>query len=287
MTATSIEPEAVPLSELTLGIATSCLERLTGPECLTDETVVHDLRVATKRLRAAWQLVKPLVGTGLARERNRALREMSAHLSASRDQAVLIALAQALAARQTDDTITAALGQAGEALTEEVAPSAAGSPDPAATLDTIRATLADEIAAWHSLDDCDPATARRAIRHQLRKNLARARRDTRLARHDHDPELWHDWRKTVKRLRYQREFVAATQGRMPGKRDARISRLGTRLGERNDLANLAAAVDGLAASGRLDRRSHGLVRKAIAADEQRVMRNCRRLGRQVFLNSRS
>ncbi|MCB1063674.1 MAG: CHAD domain-containing protein, partial [Verrucomicrobiae bacterium] len=145
----------------------------------------------------------------------------------------------------------------------------------------VRQTLADEMAAWHALDDCDPAVARRTIRHQLRKSRDRARRDAHLAKRDHDPELWHDWRKMVKRLRYQREFIAATHGRLPGKIDARISRLGTRLGERNDLANLAVAADRLAASGSLERREHGLVRKAIAAEEHRLMRNCRRLGRQV------
>jgi len=87
----------------------------------------------------------------------------------------------------------------------------------------------------------------------------------------------------VKRLRYQREFVAASQGRALGAFDARVNRLGSRLGDRNDLANLAEFADSLLASGDLPAADHGLVRKAIAAAESGIIRNCRRVGRLTFL----
>ncbi len=268
---------------LPLALAEECLDSLTDPAALNQEEIVHQLRVATKHLRAAWHLVKALAPADVSRRRREALRAFSAQLSASRDLAVLDALAQALAARQTDGQIALALDAVREQLHHAAAAAATTRSSPSEIFTLLREELNREIAAWRAVPRDHHSHRRRAIRHQLRKSRQRARRDARDAARSLDAELWHDWRKTVKRLRYQREFVALSQGRLPGRIDARISRLGTRLGERNDLANLAAFADRLLAEDRLDTRRHGLVRKAIAHQERQLIANCRRLGRQLFV----
>lgn len=274
---------AHPLSELTIALARNGAACLDKPNALTEETVVHELRVATKRLRAAWHLVKDQAPAGLCKERRAALGALSAKLSGARDLSVLLGLAQHLAASQADGRLAMALDQVVADLVrqhEEVVSSGIHSGE---LVEELRGDLASEIAAWEIIDHGDPQALRRSIRHELRRSLKRARRDTREALRSLDAELWHDWRKTVKRLRYQREFVAAMQDRRPGKFDARVSRLGSRLGERNDLANLALCADALGKSGDLSPEQLGLVRKAIAAAEKGIIGNCRRLGRVTLL----
>ena len=80
----------------------------------------------------------------------------------------------------------------------------------------------------------------------------------------------------MKQLRYQREFLAEIQERVPGKFDARISRLGSRLGDRNDLANLTAVAEKMG--------NPPLLRKANAAVERQVLGSCRRLGRRNLVS---
>ena len=253
-----------------------CIAHLDAPACLGDEASVHALRVATKRLRAAWHLVK-VAAPGLAKQRRIELRELSAAVAGQRDRDVLIALASELAEESgAADTFTPLI----EVLTREPDKTPDHSPSP----EVLRNGWAAELTAWRSLEQplADPAMRRKLFRDALRKSERRSLRATRSALADPkaDAELWHDWRKAVKRLRYQREFVAASQGRQPGIRDGRISRLGTRLGERNDLANLIATVEG---PPDLSQRQHGQIRKAIAQRERSILSSARRLGRLLFL----
>ncbi len=275
---------AHPLAEITTSLVREGLDRLSSPGGLQDEETVHLLRVATKRLRAAWHLVQELAGKDLARERRASLQRLSSMLSASRDFSVLDGLLQDLAARQTDGRIALALDKVRDRMR---APGAFPPGDEENSVDSSRdaigAILEEEVEAWHRLEEKAPDHWRRAIRHQLRKSRMRARRDARLALGSTDAELWHDWRKQVKRLRYQREFVATTQGRTPGKIDARISRLGSRLGERNDLANLVALIDRYHRDEVLSGEEYGTLRKVIAREESRLISQCRRLGRQALL----
>lgn len=273
---------ARPLSALTAELARTCLDQLSGPDALTNEEVVHDLRVATKRLRAAWHLVGAVAAPGVARKRRQALRDLSAHLASSRDAAVLDNLAQELAAKQTDGEIALAFDRIRDSLRDAESESPS-SEDQKEKLSLLRDFLRAEIDAWEAIENRNPADWRRAIRHQLRKSRDHAKRDSHLALNSTDPELWHDWRKTVKRLRYQREFVAAMQDRQLGPFDRQINRLGSALGDRNDLANLTALAERLNQSGQLAGRDYGSIRKAIAGDEQRILHVCRRLGRRNFL----
>ncbi|MCB1234686.1 MAG: CHAD domain-containing protein [Verrucomicrobiae bacterium] len=279
MTAT----EATTLSSLCAACAREARASLAGPESLEDEEIVHRLRVATKRLRAAWRLASGIAGKDLSRARRDALRELSGLLSHARDRAVSLELARKLAENAPETAERTAFA----ALLDAFGPNRVESPTQPCwveTLETVIRHLDDEIAAWNGLDWSDAKRVRRELRRQLRRSRGRARRDCLVARRNgDDPEIWHEWRKAVKQWRYQREFAAALSGRASGPFDARISRLGTRLGERNDLANLAAIADRALRKGALSPEAHGRLTRAIVRAERAVQRSATRLGRLVFL----
>lgn len=252
------------------------LALLDTPGCLGSEEIVHQLRVATKRLRAAWHLVKA-TDPELAKTRRAALRGLSAVIAGQRDRDVLLGLAAELATESGQHDAFAGL-------LDSLAVSPQPSPHISAPVNSIREIWAAELSAWRELEPplADSTQRRKIFRYALRTSERRAVQLTRkaLAADKADAELWHDWRKAVKRLRYQREFIAAAQGRQLATRDGRLSRLGTRLGERNDLANLIEAVENLPD---ITRQQHAQIRKAIAQRERRVMSSARRLGRLAFL----
>lgn len=228
---------------------------------LHNEEVVHNLRVMTKRLRAAWKVVSD---SESASRRKSALKELSALLAGKRDIDVLINLAQQMADIHPDAPFSTVVKSLEEQMTEPVADQSG---------EAIRSILVDEKAAWSEVrfEGLEQTALRRAIRTSQNK----ARQAARVAMVSTDPEEWHSWRKCVKTLRYQREFLAEIQNRSPGKWDARISRLGSALGARNDLANLTTIVESLG--------NHPGLRKAIAMEERKVLGNCRRLGRRNLL----
>ena len=268
--------EQTSLIEQCADLCEQCIAQLDVPDSLYDDESVHALRVSTKRLRAAWHLVKA-VDRQSAKNRRSALSELSAAVAGRRDHDVLLGLATELAAECDSSDAFAPLI---ETLSQDPDEGTKSSLSP----DALRGVWIAELAVWRSLDSalCEPARRRKVFREALRKSERRAAQLTRkaLANPKADNELWHDWRKAVKRLRYQREFIAESQGRQLGIRDGRISRLGTRLGERNDLANLIEAVEDLPD---LTKRQHGQIRKAIALRERRVLGSARRLARLAFL----
>lgn len=270
---------AVPITQQCVALCEACLALLeTDSANQADlDLAIHELRVVTKRLRAAWHLVKK-IDPEFAKQRRTALRSLSAEIAGQRDQAALLELARSLAEESDEDRA------AFHALTESLpSVSTTESSAGALPLTAFHDRCSEELAAWRGLDLGDAHDQRRLIRNALRESQKLALERTRLGLRGGDAEIWHDWRKAVKRLRYQREFVAASQARLLGVRDARISRLGTRLGERNDLVNLAAAVDARLADAILSKVQHGRIRKAIAQRERGILGNARRLGRLAFL----
>ena len=258
--------ETKSLSSICQKLVSRVRERA-SKEGVTGDEVVHAIRVATKRLRAAWKLVVPHVGRKFAAERAAALRNLSGMLSHHRDLAVLIDLGESLGLRYPEadfESLTASLEEAGNQSSVE--------PDGENLEDRVHSLLEEEAGAWAEVRFASFGEEQKVLRRVIRRTLAKARRKTGLALGSSDPHIWHEWRKNVKRLRYQREFLAGIQGRLPGKWDSRISRLGTRLGQRNDLANLAHEVE--------SRGNEPALRKAIAREERHVIGNCRRLGRR-------
>ncbi len=260
-------PTSSRLSSICITLLTECLDALeASPLGLEDEEVVHALRVATKRLRAAWKIGAAAVGEEFEKERADVLREMSALLAGNRDLAVLVNLSRELAGRHSEPGF--------EDVVEHLESKFSTTTD-TDSLESIKAMIRGEIEAWRKVTFATEAEETRAHRHAIRDSQRKTKAATREAIRDTNAEDWHDWRKRVKRLRYQREFLAGIQGRNPGVRDLRISRLGSRLGDRNDLANLTEIVSELGNSPPL--------RKALASEERGIMSNCRRLGRRNLI----
>ncbi len=262
-------PKSSRLSSICVTLLTECLDALeASPRGLEDEEVVHALRVATKRLRAAWKIGAAAAGKEIETERADVLRQLSALLAGNRDLAVLVNLSRELAGRHSEpgfEAIVDHLESKFSATTDRDAPEA------------IKVMILSEIEAWRNVVFDSEEDETRAHRQAIRKSERQAKAATKEAMHDTDAEVWHNWRKRVKRLRYQREFLAQIQGRNPGIRDQRISRLGSRLGDRNDLANLTGVVAELG--------NNPPLRKALAAEERGIMSNCRRLGRRNLVRS--
>lgn len=271
------------LAEVAIEVVQGCLFRLGSAHALADMAVVHDIRVATKRLRAAWRLAVEQAGPERAKARRRALSDLAAKLSGTRDLAVLTRLTQRLATRQTDDRIATALAQLAIGLAQRHAAAERSVHNPRDLLDAVRSELAAETAAWLELAQEVHPARHKGVRRELRRSRRRARRTAREASRSEDADLWHDWRKAVKRLRYQRQFIAMAEDAAPGKLDPRMDRLGKRLGKRHDLANLTRFADVLLATGDLTADHHGLVRTAIATVESGLIRRCRRLGQRSLL----
>lgn len=273
--------EPTTLSILCVESLRDHLGRLQGPESLENEELVHNLRVATKQFRAAWHLVKDLAGSKIARRRRKSLRMLSAHLSSRRDVAVLEVLARNLSEILWESREIDVLEKIADTIRDQPTQSEA-QPCPDGLFEEVRGCLEDEIAAWEQIDWTAPKRTRKLIRRGLRKTAKKARGKSRGALKDASADAWHEWRKAIKRLRYQREFVAHAAGRELGKFDARVSRLGSALGERNDLANLKAFGERMVSSGDLSRKEMGVLKKTIALAERDLIGNCRRLGRRFL-----
>lgn len=257
------------LSNICIKLIEARLTDLEQPQALEDEEVVHQLRVITKQLRAAWHLVQPVCGKVTAKKRRTALRKLSAMLAESRDQSVQ----QALRGKFHLDHPEISKNSL-DALFISSPPDLAQAKS--ASIAYIRRALKNESAAWGEvrLGDDERSTLRRRWRHSQKQ----AKSLTRETIHSNDPELWHSWRKAIKRLRYQREFLAEINPRILGKKDFRIRRLGTRLGDHNDLAVFSRQLD----SATLEPSELNQLKKIAAMKDKELKRNCRRLGRKLF-----
>ncbi len=231
--------------------------------------MVHQLRVLTKRLRAAWHLAQPVGGKKLARQRRADLRKLSSMVAVSRDQSVQLALLEKFHHKHPEIPRESLNSLFQTSPSNLAAPQ---SPSPTA----IRAILQAEILAWKNIQLGEKE--RCVLRHRWRCSLKKARGLARQISKSTDPELWHCWRKAVKRLRYQREFLAKINPRGLGKRDLRIRNLGTRLGDHNDLSIFWQYLD----STTLESGDLKALKKAVAMEDHQIKRNCRRLGRKLF-----
>lgn len=234
---------------------------------LNNEETVHQLRVLTKRLRAAWHLAQPICQKKQVLQARSELRSLSALLAASRDQSVQTALAANLL-QLYPDSCEASL-ELPSLFSETTYP-------PAPSLACIQEPLIAQISAWGEVHF--GKQERKVLRYRCRRSLKTAKNLTRQCLKSDDGELWHTWRKAIKRLRYQREFLALIYPRELGTYDLRLRRLGTRLGDHNDLAVFTEHLH----SASLKNPDFRRLKKPIAIEERKIKGNCRRLGRKLF-----
>lgn len=257
------------LSNICIKLIGDRLADLEQPQALEDEEVVHQLRVLTKQLRSAWHLVQPVCGKALAKQRRDALQGISALLADSRDQSVQQTLKEKFHLDHPEVS-----KESLDALFVSLPPDSSQSKS--ASIADIRQALEAESATWSKIRLGNDE--RSTLRHRWRRSLKKAKTLTLETINSNDPELWHSWRKAIKRLRYQREFLAEVNPRILGKKDIRIRRLGTRLGDLNDLAVFSQKLD----SATLNQDELNQLKKIVAIKGQDIKRNCRRLGRKIF-----
>ena len=199
-----------------------------------DPEGVHDLRVATRRLRAALAILGDAFAVDLDVPRAE-LRWIAAELGAVRDLDVLLAEldrweAGLPARREALAPLRVILHDQRDAARGEML-LALNLQRYAALLEDLRALL-DESALAPGADDDGRATAAVVLRATHRKFRRAARRTTIGA----PPEAWHKLRIRGKRLRYAIEFLAPVLGRPAERALTTLKRVQDLLGELQDAA---------------------------------------------------
>ncbi|MBI4986880.1 MAG: CHAD domain-containing protein [Rhodocyclales bacterium] len=224
-------------------IALSCLEHLQhnhdGAATRDDPEYIHQMRVATRRLRAALRLFGPLLPAEFAAALLPPLRELMALLGAARDMDVLLAeiAAPVMASLAAEPRLAALVGLITERRFRHR--HAAVQALQAAGFGQLILLAGDLLhrppffpaAATDTADLANYAAARvRRLHRRVRRLAATASAD--------DPVSLHALRIAIKRLRYALEFLAPiVRGKAHRRNIARLAALQDALGQVNDLAN--------------------------------------------------
>ncbi|HTY02948.1 MAG TPA: CHAD domain-containing protein [Rhodocyclaceae bacterium] len=222
-------------------VALSCLEQMqrnhAGAVASEDPEYIHQMRVATRRLRASLRLFAPVIPTGLIEALLPPLRETMGRLGKARDMDVLLAeiCAPVIAALPAEPRLAALAGvitdrrhAARRAAIRHLESREFGlaTIDVAAQLHRPLPASADPIASTQDF----AATRLQRLRRKVRTLAASARLD--------DPTTLHALRISVKRLRYALEFFASlARGKSQRRHALRLAAIQDTLGQLNDLAN--------------------------------------------------
>lgn len=234
---------AMPPFEAFRRIALSCLEHLQrnhhGALTSDDPEYIHQMRVATRRLRAAQRLFAPVLPDGLADSLHLPLAALMTHLGRARDLDVLLTeIANPVLTALPNEPRLPALAsditnRRYAARAEALALLAA--PDYGRTL----------LAALESLhggpaDGQTPVTLSSFACRRLRRLRKKMRRQA-LAANIDDPASLHALRIGVKRLRYALEFFSPLAAEAASRRVlTQLASAQDTLGQLNDLANAGA-----------------------------------------------
>ncbi len=240
-------------------IALSCLDHLqqnhVGAISVEDPEYIHQMRVATRRLRAALRLFAPLLPTDFATPMVAALRDMMAVLGQARDLDVLLAeIAQpVLHALPDEPRLAALIGLITDRRFERRRTAVDFLRSPRYGLITLE-TLADlhghaEKVGVGKMQCAEAGTAEADAPaqqlfefaterlHRLRKKVLTLARQARID----DPPSLHALRIGIKRLRYALEFFSPLTSPVAMRRIlSHLASLQETLGQINDLANAGA-----------------------------------------------
>jgi inorganic triphosphatase YgiF len=258
-TEVAIEADAHPLTAFR-AIALNCLEHLqrnhAGALVGADPEYIHQMRVATRRLRAAMRMFAPVLPADFAERLVPPLRELMATLGRTRDLDVLLAeiVGPVNAALADDPRILALAGILTDKVyatrTETVAFLAR--PDYGRLLLLASSLLHGKtfseparVATAPAADDAAdavPPTLLDFARRRLRKLQRRTHHLAELARID-EPASLHALRIAIKRLRYALEFFGPLMPKRSFVTAAKqLAALQDKLGQLNDLASAGAVL---------------------------------------------
>ncbi len=243
--AVDLDPKDRPLAAFRL-IALNCLTHLQsnheGAILSDDPEYVHQMRVATRRLRAAMRMFRPILPPGFADQLVGPLRELMQNLGRARDLDVLMAeIVNPVAAALPDEprltdlagAITDRLYAARENTRQILQRPAYGR----MLITAARLLNSADFISPPDMDAADTPSLRDFADRRLRSLLARVTDLANAARIDHPPSL-HELRIAIKRLRYAIEFFGEMIPGHGGQRIVkRLAALQEELGQLNDLAN--------------------------------------------------
>jgi CHAD domain-containing protein len=254
---------------------------------------VHDARRAIKRIRALMRMVRDEVGYLGYRSENVVLRDTSRRLAPVRDSYVSLLTLKGLKkdyrhalAPDAFATTRSFLKSRHRTARQEVL-------GDQALMTHVRVTLGTACArftAWDAAGDdpsANPLAARgvrddfEAIAFGIRRVYRRGRRGMLRAFDEGTTEVFHEWRKRVKYLRYQMEVLEPVWPEMIGAHARSLDRLGELLGDEHDLAVLFDIVrDNDAATA--DERERTLLLALIYRTRLEFHWNARPLGQSLY-----
>ena len=234
---------------------------------------IHAVRLATKRLRAAWRLLRSGVGNEVRKRADQRLRAAGKSLAENRDAHVRCQTLTQLAEGARQPALIRAY--------EDVLALLAGHSEIGKSVNWARVkdAFASEEKAWVNL----PATTERrnVLIHGLQWTYDNASKKAKRATALGGRERYHDWRRHAKYLLYQLEMI-------PGLNPASLSiyhpdlkKLGRTLGRHHDLALLREQISTMELP-----EAEAWIRLPIVRDmrevERRLARQCRVLERRLF-----
>jgi len=233
---------------------------------------VHDCRVAVKRLRAQWQLLRPWLSRDDHRAFDHSIRSAARLLAGARDNHVMAATLQQLASK-ADKPQRHSLSQVANSLFSDPDPQ----PETSHHQEAITAFALDQ-QRWQSL--ALSISDHELLVSGLARTYKQCRNRTIKAQGGNDPQPWHDLRKWVKYLLYQQQALADQNIHTPC-RDADLERLGKKLGKLHDLHMLSEHVQA---------RSHAIEKQkdlahtldAIHGREKRLLKKCQPDSQHLF-----
>lgn len=205
------------------------IAELTSLDGMPDAKQMHQTRVAIKRLRACLRLVSDQLETAPLHDK---ARELSAHLSGSRDQHVAAKLLDKLSSTSRE-------AETGEYFQSVKATILGDENTEQPELEVIRG-LANEIRGdFEKLPHYDIPLKK--LKKAIRKAARLACKNGEKAKSGNDCHRLHVWRKQVKRLFYQNEALMSL-GQDFHLRMGKLERLGIKLGKIHDICVLEAGM---------------------------------------------
>ena len=265
-------------------------------DCLTPEGT-HSVRVAIKRLRAGWRLLRPVLPAEVPAAAEARVRALHHALAADRARHVRLATIERLRSAADSSelqahwlTVAAAVqDDAGAAARQRYAPPRGPSISPAqsnadeladsgsaTTTELIGRTFRAESRAWRELNAQVVCTD---LMPELRKSYRRAKR-TAKAIEARDPGSYHVWRLRLKRLLHQLELLGIAEA-VPAELRNQWVDTAAQLGRFQDLHEFASH----AASLRLPDDVVALIKQRVHADQRHLQRRLRRRSEEAFAMS--
>lgn len=240
----------------------------------------HEIRIATKRLRAWWRLGRPVASRTAIRNADRRLAAAAQLLAPLRDVDVMRQLLRRLAAK------TEAAGgdrtpwdRLGLQLAAGGSPSGALTAPDALRRQLLRSFTSDD-AAWRRLP---VAAGNETILAEMVRMYRRVRKRGRRAFRRDTADALHAWRKWVKTYLLQLELLQAARPRRALDRlVSDFARLGRMLGRSQDLAILDGWIGWRASTGGLARKEARALRAELARHQAKLATRCKRLAQPLF-----